>query len=471
MSKEKPMYLEHFQLAHPPFAESVNPEFFFPGSRREEICQSLILDILAGKSLLKLIGPEGSGKTLICRVIEERLPETCHVVLFEHPIGSFDDLLRMVCLDLGVTPALSRDQVSVYAQLRQALARQQARGLRVVLLIDEAEKLFMATLERLVRHVGAGAEDLDCTLVLVGRPGLDANLEQVASVGTMTAFNASYRLEDLSESEIRQYLRYRANAAGMSREQFTEVFTEGAMARIWQNGKGNPRLTNILAEETLHNFCAEKSFMVLLDHVEPEVEAPPPSPGSRLGLLYELLLVNRMLTGVLAGAMALILGIGLFLQWSEDKPAAVGGSSTGSVPIAQGQPGGAAFPPMASNSRPGASGDQRDGEAIFRERLGASANWLAGMYKGKYTIQLMMLTSTSAQSSLTGTLASDDFFPIRDQFFILRKRTNPPALFVFYGIYDSLDAAREARNGMPVFLRKHQPYPLSIGEAMRKIEY
>jgi septal ring-binding cell division protein DamX len=126
---------------------------------------------------------------------------------------------------------------------------------------------------------------------------------------------------------------------------------------------------------------------------------------------------------------------------------------------------------MASNSRPGASGGQRDGEAIFRERLGASANWLAGMYKGKYTIQLMMLTSTSAQSSLAGTLASDDFFPIRDQFYILRKRTNPPALFVFYGIYDSLDAAREARNGMPVFLRKHQPYPLSIGEAMRKIEY
>ena len=114
--------------------------------------------------------------------------------------------------------------------------------------------------------------------------------------------------------------------------------------------------------------------------------------------------------------------------------------------------------------------DQRDGEALFRERLKASAGWLAGMYKGGYTIQLMMLASTSAEYSLAETLVEDDYYPLRDQFYILRKLSNPPTLFVFYGVYESLEAAREARNSMPVFLRKYHPYPLAISEAMRKIE-
>ena len=123
--------------------------------------------------------------------------------------------------------------------------------------------------------------------------------------------------------------------------------------------------------------------------------------------------------------------------------------------------------PTPPTSAPAA---QPDGEAIFRERLGASANWLAGMYKGAYTIQLMMLTSPTARSSLAGTLATEDYASVRDQLYILNKRTTPPTPFVFFGVYENLDAAREARNGMPAFLRKHQPYPLSITEAMRKSE-
>jgi hypothetical protein len=289
----------------------------------------------------------------------------------------------------------------------------------------------------------------------------------MASVSTRAPFSAAYELEDLTESETRQYLRFRANAAGMARDNFAEVFTEGAVARIYQNAKGNLRLTNILAEETLQNFCAEKSFMVLLDHVEPEADQPPVS-NNRLGMLYELLLANKKMTGALVGAMVLVLSIGLFLNRSGDDQSARLGVSTDSAPVAQGQQTGGSLPGTTPN--PMSSGEQRDGAAIFRERLGASANWLAGMYKGGYTIQLMMLSSPTASSSLAGTLASDDYYGVRDQLYILRKRTNPPMLFVFYGVYDSLDAAREARNGMPVFLRKHQPYPLSISEAMRKIE-
>ena len=33
-----------------------------------------------------------------------------------------------------------------------------------------------------------------------------------------------------------------------------------------------------------------------------------------------------------------------------------------------------------------------------------------------------------------------------------------------------MGTAREARNSMPVFLRKHHPYPLAISDALKKTE-
>ena len=113
---------------------------------------------------------------------------------------------------------------------------------------------------------------------------------------------------------------------------------------------------------------------------------------------------------------------------------------------------------------------QRDGDKLFRERRGASATWLAGAYRGLYTIQLMMLTSEQAQASITRMLMQDEYYTLHEQFYILRKKGTPPTFFVFYGIYDSMETAREARNSMPVFLRKHHPYPLAISDALKKTE-
>lgn len=456
------MYLEHFQLNAPPFADSLKPETFFPENRSLEIGQSLIQDILAGKLLLKLVGRDGDGKSLLCKVLEERLPDSYQVVVLQDPSGSFEDLLWLMgrALSMEVGEIASRE--SLVEQGRQLLAGQQATGIRRVLIIDEAEKMFAATLERLLRTIDDGDGASNLTLLLVGRPGLDEQLAQIAALGTAVVFDASYQLEPFTESDTRQYLRHRSTAAGMSREHFAEVFTEPVITKILANTQGSPRLINTLAEEALKNFCAEKSFMVLLDHVEPESEQPALPRSNRILEFYELLLDHKRITLAVVAVMVLFLVIGILLSRSGSgtKPLVTPAiRETALTPTPETNP--TSAPPRR---------DQRDGEALFRERLGASASWLAGMYKGGYTIQLMMLSSTSAEYSLADTLVQDDYYPLRDQFYILRKLTNPPTFFVFYGVYNSLEAAREARNSMPVFLRKHHPYPLAIGEAMRKIE-
>jgi len=462
------MYLEHFHLTQSPFQEESNPEILFPGGRREEICQSLLLEILAGRPLVKLIGREGSGKTLICRVIIDRLPANYEVVYIDNPVGAFDDLLRLACLDLGMNPIGNHDSTNFFEELRRLLSVQAANHKKTVLIIDEAEKLFLATLERLVRHVSDSQEDLGLTIMLAGRPGLDANLEQLAGFCANIDLNAGYSLQDLNENETRQYLRYRLNSAGLSREQHGDVFTEGAVAKIFAAAQGNIRMINILAEESLQTSCSEKSFMVLLDHVEPAADQRE-ELGNRVVEIYDLLRHNRRLTVGLALAVVLVLAIGFMLSGTKNPPPT---TTEKTLKVLPPSPVETALPvdPGIPSTTPSVPVPSRDGEKLFRERLGAGAGWLAGAFRGGYTIQLMVLASDQAQASITKTLIQDDYYLLKDQLYVVRKKTNPPTLFVFYGIFDSLDAAREARNTMPVLLRKHHPYPLSISEALKKLE-
>lgn len=499
------MYLEHFHLTQSPFQEEPDPEIFFPGAKREEICQSLLLDILAGKPLLKLIGREGSGKTLMCRVIIDRLPAQYKVVYIDNPVGAFDDLLRITCIDLGMNLTGTHDSINFLHELRRLLELQRAENQKTVLIIDGAEKLFLATLERLVRHVNDNQEDLGLTILLSGRPGLDANLEQLSVFCANVDIHAGYYLEALIENETRQYLRFRLNAAGLSREKHGDIFTDGAVAKIFDSAQGNLRMINILAEESLQVSCSEKSFMVLLDHVDLEAEDGDQTANKILEI-YELLRDNRWVTAALVGAVVLVLLIGFLLSGNNDKESQPQATSEKAIkvlpqPQIESQPPAVAKSPEPATSMPPAKGvtsaiptdqqksiavqfgetvpaqptrasteERRDGEKLYRERLGASSSWLAGAIRGGYTIQLMVLVSDQAQASITSTLVQDDYYQLRDQLYILRKKTNPPTLFVFYGIFDSMDAARESRNNMPVALRKHHPYPLSMSDALKKTE-
>ncbi len=516
------MYLEHFQLQTSPFCEEIDPEVFFPGGDREHICTLLEGDIKSGRVFIKLIGSEGSGKTLLCKVLSGRLPEECEVITIENPVGSFDDLLRLVCLDLGMKAG--GEQVDLVAELTRQLQHRKKYGQRVVLIIDDAEKIFLATLERLLRLL-CEMDDLSVlTLFLAGRPGLDVNLKQLTVYCTGVDIEHGYALEPLTREETGRYLEYRLQAAGLDSGEHKEIFTGEATEKIFTSAAGNPRMTNILAEEALRKSCSDQSFLVLLDHVDTERKEP------------EKLKVDNVLSALFSGskrkkkffigsaAVLFLFGVVVFLITRPEKikkdsqehvaPAVMETAPAPVIPAVEPAPVTKPVPSAPAEKKrigkntavdgkkpevkqpalqekrsiihvqrgvvkkevgPGrAQKDEqapvRNGDALFRDRLRASAEWLAGAYRGQYTIQLMMLSSKSAKENVKKLLVRDDYFAVIDKLHILRKKTNPPTLFVFYGTYPSMDAARQVRNTMPVFLRKHHPYALSIADALTKTE-
>ena len=501
------MYLEHFQLHTSPFREELDPEIFFPEAGRDAICRGLQRDLEEGRLFVKLIGTEGTGKTLLCKVLFEELSDAVEVVYIDNPKGSFDDVLRVVCLDLGLQQAVD-EQVNLVEELKKQLQRRKKHGHRVVLVLDGAENIFLATLERLLRLLCELEEPTNFTLLLAGRPALDANLEQLTVYCTGVDIDAGYRLEPMSSKETGRYLTFRLLAAGLDKDKQQEVFTGEAVEKIYAKASGNPRLTNILAEEALQRSCSEKSFMVLLDHVDSNGD--PVKTQRKENDLLETLQGKKKILGICAGAAVLLLVLFFLLPGKEQVkeqavPKGISSPAGESVAVQSPalepesvketvdtplQPSG---PKMDSNAsspvvdKPASADEKvpvaedsaqvqkekpaaRNGEELFQERLRASAGWLVGSYRGQYTIQLMMLSSDQAPANVKKLFVQDEYFSIIDKLYILRKKTNPPTLFVFYGTFATMDDARQARNQMPIFLRKHHPYALSIADALTKTE-
>nr|WP_275889142.1 AAA family ATPase [Desulfobulbus rhabdoformis] len=458
------MYIEHYALTHEPFPKSNNPDIFFTESRTWQVYQSLVVDILAGKSLLKLVGPEGSGKSQLLCMLVHRLPASQQVILLDPSAGSFAALLHHICTSLGVSLENSPRTEEAVAAIRDSVNKLRQQEKRVVLLMDAVEQLSAEVVSALVDFVKEGGGNAGVSLVLSGRQGLDTTLEQLADQGEEPVFAENYTLEPLTESETRQYLRFCASEAGMSRADYAEVFTDRVVTKIFKSGQGNLRLINILAEEVLQNVCAEKSFMVLLDQVDPETTETSPLPPNRCARTAALFRSSPLLGGGFIAFVVFALVLGSMFLRTQDAPVTPPETMTASS-VLEPQVGATdtpATPPRHSNIE--------KGKALLQDRTAASARWLSGELQEKYTIQLMMLSSSSAEYSLASTLASDDYAPVLDLVYVLSNQETPPSIFVYYGVYDTLDAAREARNTMPLFLQQQGPYPLAIADAVEKVK-
>ncbi|RWX42907.1 AAA domain-containing protein, partial [Candidatus Electrothrix communis] len=189
------MYLQHFGLEHSPFSRQPNPDVFFAQAGRKNILKDLRQDLLQGNAAMLLTGPKASGKTVFCRLIRHRLDGSSRkVVYLENPVGSFDGLLKQVCLKLGMTVSMGTEQDMVL-NLHALLRSQKEKGRKVLLLIDESEKMFLATLERLFRLLNELNEQYGAQAMLVGQPALNSSFEQLSGYCEGVRIASSYKLE------------------------------------------------------------------------------------------------------------------------------------------------------------------------------------------------------------------------------------------------------------------------------------
>ncbi len=290
------MYLEHFGLTEPPFRITPHTEFFFAGANRGATLDALIYSILHNEGIVKVSGEVGSGKTMLCRVLMERLPDHVTVVYLANPTLSRDDIVFAIADELALEiPQDARPNAAIRA-LQARLIELHGNGRQVIALIDEAHAMPLETLEeiRLLSNLETSQHKL-LQLVLFGQPELDDILARPDIRQLRERITQHFSLEPLRRDDIAQYLDFRMRTAGY---RGPEVFSPAAIKLIASASQGLTRRVNILAEKSLLAAFAEGSHLITPKQVDAAIRDSQYEPH-RGGNLRKTVLVT---IGVAAAA-------------------------------------------------------------------------------------------------------------------------------------------------------------------------
>src|SRR5262245_29400681 len=208
------MYLSHFGLNEPPFRITPHAEFFFSGANRGATLEALLYAIAHDEGIVKVTGEVGSGKTMLCRVLVERLPENVETIYLANPSLSRDEILHVIAADLQVESS-NEGRTILLRALEEALIKLYGAGRRVVVLIDEAHAMPPETLEevRLLSNLESNRHKL-LQIVLFGQPELDAHLGLPGMRQLKERITHGFKLDPLVRADVQSYIDFRLRAAG-----------------------------------------------------------------------------------------------------------------------------------------------------------------------------------------------------------------------------------------------------------------
>ena len=462
------LYLEHFGLKEPPFRITPHTDFFFDGADRGATLEALLYATLHEEGIVKVVGEVGSGKTMLCRVLMERLPAHVETVYLANPSYRPEEILAAVAEELGIE--FARDRVTgALRALQERLIESYGGGRRTVILIDEAHAMPEDTLEqvRLLSNLETSRHKL-LQIVLFGQPELDEVLALDSMRQLRDRITHGFRMRPLTEAEVRTYLDFRMRAAGY---RGPEVFSPQGVARIARASGGLTRRVNILADKALLAAFSEGTHAIGAKQARTAVAdsefAPRWRPARPLGTLA---------AAALAGVF---LGGGLF--WLLEPPApAQTAPAAAPAPVSAPAP----TPPPAKEAAPKPppppaswlDREQRERiagyapgrNALLGARLEATTAALDRAPDDHYALELYISDNNDPARIERFLARAQQLVPIENVHIVPLLTGGRYRIWALYGVYTSRDEAAQAAKGLPERYRRAFPLvPRAFAELRR----
>jgi len=507
------MYHDFFGLREAPFRITPNTGFFFAGGNRGAILDALLYAIGQGEGIVKVTGEVGSGKTMLCRMLQSRLPDDVLGIYLANPGVAPDEILQAIAheLELQLPPAPGR--LETLQQITACLLACHSANRQVVLFVEESQAMPIATLEeiRLLSNLETDRHKL-LQIVLFGQPELDLLLRKPEIRQLRERITHSFSLAPLSAEDIGLYLNFRLRAAGYKGP---DVFGPAVVRQIARASAGLTRRVNLLGDKTLLAAFSEDTHAVQPRHVraaigDSEFAQNGFAPFTRLNWPW---LIGGF---ALAVALALLVGAGIWIgsrtqaapglpmvqmptspgprlparadaptpQASAAVPASTGGPEaplatslppevmppSAELPAAASAPAAARAeslsPPTTAasfavgmlTSPPASPAPPAPAPAasLLERRLAATQAWLRESPPTVVTIQLM---GTPSEAQLERQLRSLGAQIDTAQLFVYRTRAGTrPLMTVVYGTYASRAEAQTALSALPPSIRSFAPH-------------
>ena len=242
------MYKEFFGLEETPFTLTPDPRFLVFTPSYNEVLASLYYGLENAKGLIVLTGEVGTGKTTALRWILRRLDSTVLAAYIFNPRLSIDEFYHHVSQMLGIKDWTNKAEL--LTEMGKTLEARHQRGLRTVLIIDEAHELSDYVLEEirlLMNFESDNAKHLQ--IVLTGQPELREKLNQPNLRQLKQRVALRCKMHSLPNvDEMERYITERLLIAGSDQP---NIFTPGAIDFIFQCSEGIPRQINNICDNAL----------------------------------------------------------------------------------------------------------------------------------------------------------------------------------------------------------------------------
>lgn len=453
------MYLEHFGLREAPFRITPHTEFFFSGANRGATLEALIYAITHDEGIVKVTGEVGSGKTMLCRMLLERLPADVETAYLANPSLSRDEIFHAIAEELH-TPLPEGGTHQLLHALQQRLIEIYAAGRQVVLMIDEAHAMPAETLEeiRLLSNLESNRHKL-LHIVLFGQPELDAHLRQPAMRPLKERITHNFALEPLRSGDVANYLMFRLRAAGY---RGPELFTAGAIQRISRASEGLTRRLNIIADKALLSAFTENRQLIDDRQAQAAIRDAEFTPIADHP--------GRPATWLIASVVAVLIGGTAYLAGSRSTPGTALATAEASAVHQEKSSPAVAPPPPTPEAEPPAPPPQSSPVAAddavpadrLAERLAACEDWLKTVPDTHYFIQLFNADAKRAHevSEFLDHSALD-----AEELRVYRSKLSGRDRFgVIYGDYRSADEARADLARIAKISRVSKPYVRSVSK-------
>jgi type II secretory pathway predicted ATPase ExeA len=457
------LYLQHFGLREPPFRITPHTDFFFTGANRGPTLDALIYAITQDEGIVKVTGEVGSGKTMLCRMLLERLPANVETLYLANPSLSRQEILGAIADELGV-PTDGKATHSLTRALQDALIERYAGGKRVVLLIDEAHAMPAESLEeiRLLSNLESKAAKL-LQIALFAQPELDERLAATDMRQLRERITQHFNLAPLKQDDVAAYIEFRLRAADYHGP---NPFTAEAVTMIAKISEGLSRRINILADKALLAAYSSGSHQVGSTEIriaaqDARFSALKPRPAFN---------AQPLIWGA-AGAslVAMVVALSIGSLPHTLKEAALGNLAPIDVQAQANPPAQATKRLQPANLHTDAQSQIAQPDKIrfaplTRQHFGQYEQWIADAPNNHYFIQLLATDATQT-GEIEGFLARATTVLDPSQIRAYRSSlSGRDRVGVIFGDYTSREEAVAAMHTLPESIKAAQPFPRQVSK-------
>ncbi|MFQ5642099.1 MAG: AAA family ATPase [Thiogranum sp.] len=435
------MYNRHFGLSAAPFRITPDTRHFFGGGQRAEVLNSLLYAITRGEGMVKVTGEVGTGKTMLCHMLQDQLPDSVDVVYLTNPGLTRNEILAAIALELNLPAGVDTPHLQLQQQLQDYLLEAHRNKRQVVVFVEEAQQMSLETLEeiRLLSNLETRHSKL-LQLVLFGQPELNYLIEKHEIRQLRDRISHCFNLSPLSMAEIRDYIRFRLHSAGY---RGNDLFTATAYRLLAIFSRGLIRRLNILADKALLAAFAAQSSRVCWKHVW-RARYDGASPGR------PQLLPGGLAAGLGAGTAVALVGIAVFNHYTPPPPDTITPATQISQNIDE-------LRAIALQTRPSSGG-----LPLVSQRLQASNDWLQRPAGRQLTIQLL-LTENDDLRTVEKLLEKPLYNSLLPDVYLYRSEVAGRQRWnILFGEFDSKTKALAALADLPERIQRHQPYLRSL---------